>query len=297
MLITIITPCLNRRETIGAAIESVISQDRDNVEHIVVDGGSTDGTLDVLAHYPHLRVVSEPDRGLYDAINKGIHLANGSIIGHLNSDDLYMPDVFGKVAEAFEADGDIGSICGGAQIFTTEGDKHRVSHRINSEAVKMLRYSDIIRGVPITNARFFRRTVYEKIGGYDIRYRLAADRDFLMRLVLAGIKRATVKEVIYQYRSHPGSLTLAGRASYELLCEYRAIPLDRLRERSNRNPGDSRVYRRWYAWASAMVGRAELHSGNVAGALKCAVAASIQDPLWPLRVLPQAIEHMRRPVP
>jgi glycosyltransferase involved in cell wall biosynthesis len=295
MLITIITPCLNRRETIGEAIESVRSQDWSEVEHVVVDGGSTDGTLDVLARYPHLRVVSEPDRGLYDAINKGIRLARGTVLGHLNSDDIYVPDIFGKIAEAFAADSDVGSVCGGAQIFTSDGPEHRVSHTINAEPVKMLRSSDIIRGVPITNARFFRRAVYEKIGGYDIRYRMAADRDFLMRLLLAGTKRATVRDVVYKYRSHPGSLTLSGRASRELLCEYRAISLDRLAERDDRS--DARqIYRRWHAWASAMVGRAELRSGNVAGALQCAVSASIRDPLWPLRVLPQAVGHMRHPI-
>jgi hypothetical protein len=115
-----------------------------------------------------------------------------------------------------------------------------------------------------------------------------------MRLLLAGIRRGTVADVVYKYRSHPGSLTLSGRASHELLCEYRAISLDRLGERDS--IGARRIYRRWHAWASAMVGRAELRSGDVAGALQCAVSATIRDPLWLLRVLPQAVGHMRHPI-
>ncbi|MBN1416361.1 MAG: glycosyltransferase, partial [Bacteroidales bacterium] len=93
--ISIITPCLNRVEFIRTAIESVLAQNYQNFEHIIIDGGSTDGTLELLKKYQHVIFVSEPDENLYEAINKGIRLASGKIIGHLNSDDFYSKAIFG----------------------------------------------------------------------------------------------------------------------------------------------------------------------------------------------------------
>ena len=99
--VSIITPSYNRAGMIETAIQSVLSQNYPEVEHIIMDGGSTDGTLEVLKKYPHLRVVSEPDQGMYDALNKGLNLAHGEIIGFLNTDDFYAPGVFAKIALQF----------------------------------------------------------------------------------------------------------------------------------------------------------------------------------------------------
>src|SRR3954469_24178325 len=114
MRITIVTPTLNRADHLPMAIESVLQQGYDDVEHIVVDGMSTDGTVEVLARYPHLRVIREPDTGLWDALNKGIRAATGEVIGHLNSDDCYTPGAIDAVRAAFAPDVEI--VCGGAEI-------------------------------------------------------------------------------------------------------------------------------------------------------------------------------------
>jgi len=116
-LLSIVTPCLNRAPLIGQAVESVQRQDYPRVEHIVMDGGSTDGTLEVLRRYPHLDVTSEKDRGLYDALNKAIQRARGEIVGHINSDDLYEPRVFGAVMRAFAAHPEADAVVGGAAAF------------------------------------------------------------------------------------------------------------------------------------------------------------------------------------
>src|SRR5581483_3769388 len=101
MLISVLTPCLNRAELVGEAVESVRGQHYAHVEHLILDGGSTDGTLQVLATYPHLIVSSKPDAGLYEALNRGLAAARGEIIGILNTDDCYARDIFGAVAERF----------------------------------------------------------------------------------------------------------------------------------------------------------------------------------------------------
>src|SRR5512141_2296726 len=96
--ISIITPSFNRVDMLDACIKSVLSKNYPNFEHIVVDGGSTDGTLDLLKKYSHIYMVSGPDQGMYDALNKGLALATGDIVSFLNTDDLYGEDVFHSVA-------------------------------------------------------------------------------------------------------------------------------------------------------------------------------------------------------
>jgi glycosyltransferase involved in cell wall biosynthesis len=102
MKISIITPCLNAETSIARAIESVKGQNYKNWEHIIIDGGSRDGTLAILAKYPHLKIKCGPDAGQADAMNKGIDMASGDIIGFLNADDYYFPEAFLKVIEAFD---------------------------------------------------------------------------------------------------------------------------------------------------------------------------------------------------
>ncbi len=99
--ITIVTPCLNARRPAGRARERADQGYDGDVEHLVIDGGSTDGTLDVLESAPGVRYISEPDRGLSDAVNKGFRMAGGEIIGWLNADDVYLPGALARVGAAF----------------------------------------------------------------------------------------------------------------------------------------------------------------------------------------------------
>lgn len=111
---------LNRAGMISTAIESVLAQNDPSVEHIIVDGASSDGTAEVLARYGHLRVVSEPDGGVYEALNKGIALARGEIIGQLNSDDFYEPETFGRVIELFRERPEIDAVSAGANVLEND---------------------------------------------------------------------------------------------------------------------------------------------------------------------------------
>jgi glycosyltransferase involved in cell wall biosynthesis len=205
-LISIITPSFNRGELIRQAIESVVKQDYPCIEHLIIDGGSTDGTLDLLAKYPHLTVVSEPDHGMYDALNKGLRLARGEIIGFLNTDDLYAPGVFLEVAEHF-ANIAIDAVAGRAEVFHEgeDGKIAAISEIAPSGPDGLL--EQVIMGPPGFNAWFFRRSIFERIGGFDTGYRITGDREFMLRLALAETSYARMDRLTYRYRRHTGALT------------------------------------------------------------------------------------------
>src|SRR6266496_4607979 len=160
MLISVVTPCLNRAAFVIQAIDSVQRQGYPHVEHIIVDGGSTDGTLELLVHYPHLVVSSQPDAGVYDALNRGIRLSHGQIIGFLNTDDMYEPDIFGSVAQRFLESPQIDAVVGGASIFVGPSIREaeaRASFPAVGQGELLVRAT---HGAPVFNAWFFRRRLF-----------------------------------------------------------------------------------------------------------------------------------------
>jgi glycosyltransferase involved in cell wall biosynthesis len=209
MRFTVITPCLNRENFIAEAIESVLAQQYDDIEHWIIDGGSTDKTLDILGRYSRLRVRSEPDRGVYDAINKGIRLATGEIIVLLNSDDILVPGALALSADVFRNAVGTMMISAGCQIFRNAPDRKEIEmYRYDNPRRYALSLRNVTVGTPNINARFFRRQVFDKIGEFDLAYPISADRDFLIRAALRRLPDAPVAKVLYRYRWHTGSLTM-----------------------------------------------------------------------------------------
>ena len=285
-LISIITPCLDRVEFVGAAIESVLDQDYPNLEHVVVDGGSTDGTLDVLRRYQHVRLISEPDEGVYDALNKGIDMARGEIIGHLNSDDLYEPHVLSEVARCFVANPDADMVCGGATVFEedAEGGTAVVATYMGRKDIA-LSVRNMTLGVPLPNTRFVRKRFYDRVGIYDIRYRLAADRDFFLRAILAGAKAVYMDRPVYRYRSHLGSLTIGTRGYHRLdmVQEYLALAEQYLN--GAETDRDLRRYcRRWHGREAAFAALVELSRLRVGSAGRYIWRGWRHDLGWPLHL-------------
>ena len=205
---SIITSCLNRADLIVDAIESVLAQNYSEVEHIIVVGASTDGTLDVLARYPHLTVISEPDNGIFDAWNKGLARASGDVIGILNSDDLYGDQVFREAAEIFEAEPAVEVVTGKALQFTENRDgSWTVVYEYDEPPGSTLGLDRLLFWGPIINARFLRASVYQRLGHYDLRYKLA-DGDFAIRLAAARPRCVYIDRYVCYYRSHPGSFSM-----------------------------------------------------------------------------------------
>ncbi len=180
---SIITATLNRREMLARAIESVHYQRWPRVQHIVVDGGSTDGTLEFLASLETVQIIPGPDRGVYDAFNKGIAVADGDLVGFLNSDDVYEPGAFAAVAAFARARPKFDAYAGNTILEDPTG---RVLRSYNQPRELDLTARTALIEACLTNARFFRREALLSVGPFSLAYPLAADREFLVRWLSAG---------------------------------------------------------------------------------------------------------------
>lgn len=206
--VSVITPCLNGERHIRAAIESVMNQAYPSVEHIVVDGGSTDGSLALLNSYPHLKVLNGPDSGVYDALNKALAVAQGEIIGILNCDDVYADGVFRHINEALN-DEAVMAVVGDAISFRGAGDDDQgLVERFAATGEDLLFRATL--GNPAMNSWFFRAAIFNSIGRFDSSYRVAGDREFMLRLACSGLPYARIPRLVYRYRIHPGSMTFGG---------------------------------------------------------------------------------------
>ncbi|MCU0285245.1 MAG: glycosyltransferase [Acidobacteria bacterium] len=184
-IISIVTVVFNGAKYLEQAIQSVVSQDYQNIEYIVIDGGSTDGSVDIIRKYSDKIAywVSEPDQGIFHAMNKGIKKATGDYIGILNADDWYEPGIIQKVAEMSEAKDEFER-----SVFYC--DYYRYDEELN-EIGKVKRCSTLEywKGMSVLHqSMFIGRGVYEQLGDYDLKYRLAADYDFLLRMADAGVE-------------------------------------------------------------------------------------------------------------
>jgi glycosyltransferase involved in cell wall biosynthesis len=201
---SIVVATLNRRDMLLAAIESIRAQNWPDVEIIIVDGGSNDGTLEWVAQQPDIILVPGPDSGVYDAFNKGFRRATGEIVGILNSDDRFELGCFKAVSEAFSVNPIAQAVCGTAVLVEDGIELARFADR--ADKVLATPYTALM-GSCILNARFFHRAAMQKIGSFRIDFKFVADRDWLMRWYEARLATIPVAKVLYQYSQHAGSLT------------------------------------------------------------------------------------------
>jgi glycosyltransferase involved in cell wall biosynthesis len=220
--VSIITVVYNRSMTISGAIKSVQMQEYEDISHIIVDGASTDGTMDIIekSHFPNQIVISEPDYGMYDALNKGIKLSDADIVGLLHSDDFFADEsVISDVVSAF-SDPNVQLVYGDLDYVQdnniTKIVRRWVSGTFTKKKLKM-------GWMPPHPTVFVRKAVFEKLGMYDTTFEISADYDAMLRYFQSGICCAYIPRVLVKMRL--GGMSNSGYKNIimKMKGDYRAI--------------------------------------------------------------------------
>lgn len=191
--ISIITVVLNGEKTIEQTIQSVISQSYENIEYIIIDGKSSDGTIDIIKKYKkYINIFkSEKDEGIYNAMNKGLSLSSGEIIGFINSDDWYEPNIIERVYKKF--------LYTEAEVIY--GRLNLVDENENKKVLKNRPIENMVFEMAVPHPTvFIKKGVYEKFGGFNEKYRIAADYELMLRLYISGVKFSRLDEIVANFR-------------------------------------------------------------------------------------------------
>jgi len=197
--ISIVTPSYNQAQFLERTILSVLNQNYPNLEYIIIDGGSTDGSVEIIKRYEKYLTywVSEKDKGQTDAINKGFQRSTGKIIAWLNSDDTYLPETFYKIMKSFKQNPEADLIFGNI-YFVNEHDKKIGELKFTEFDFETLIYEG---GNLHQTGTFWTRKIYEKVGGLDADYKFCMDYDFFCRVANAG-KLYHIRDFLANFRIH-----------------------------------------------------------------------------------------------
>jgi glycosyltransferase involved in cell wall biosynthesis len=222
--ISIVTPSYNQGRFLREALDSVRRQNYPNVEHLVIDGGSTDGTLEILneissdAQWRHLRWISEPDRGQSDALNKGFRLATGELVGWLNSDDRYRPGCFRRIVESSANAPESDVLYGDYTFIDEQGRLLEIRREIEFSKFILLYHKVLF--IPTTST-FFRRRVFDHNQFVDERFHYAMDFEYFVRLMIKGYRFRHVPGLLADFRWHRDSKS--SRAPQKQRAEQNAV--------------------------------------------------------------------------
>jgi glycosyltransferase involved in cell wall biosynthesis len=220
--ISVIIPSLNQGEFIESTLRSVVDQNYPNLELIVMDGGSKDRTCEILGRFaPHIAYwESVKDHGQSHAINKGLARAIGDVWCYLNSDDLLTPGSLARVGELFR-DPAVDWVGGISVIFDENSERGTVTpHEPKSRKEILTPWSRSVEHVfPCSNVCYMRRSIYEKLGGFDESYGYSMDMEYYTRAHFAGFRLHRIAEVLGRWRWHPASKTVIDGSAYRFLEE------------------------------------------------------------------------------
>lgn len=206
--ITIVTPSLNQGSYIEETIRSVLLQGYPNLEYIIIDGGSTDQTSEIIKKYERWLTywVSEPDTGQSQAVNKGFSHASGQILAYINSDDVYTSDAFAKVAGYFGQDDKNDVIAGRCAVHTGGKEKRIFEPGWPQDLSFFLRKT--FSSTFAQPASFWTKEVHDHVGGFDESLHYCFDREFFLKIGLAGFVPLIVPHILARFREHPDTKSM-----------------------------------------------------------------------------------------
>jgi len=290
VLITIITPTFNAGSTIAHALLSANHPD-DNVEHLLVDASSEDDTLKIASDYPKVRILSEPDKGIYDGMNKGAELARGEWLLFLQGDDWLPAGALDAYRKAIAENPDAEMICGDCEAVKQSAGTWSSIWSVKDPSLKKLTIENVALGEPMINARLIRKDVFRKLGGFSLEYSLASDRDFLLRAAEAGVRQAEIPVPTYRYRWHEGSSTMTeGNSLSKKLCqENLRIAVDHLQRV---RPADRGILKTWRARLGIAEGMNALEAGEGKVFFNALVRGGLEQPLWPFYLAVEIVKSL-----
>jgi glycosyltransferase involved in cell wall biosynthesis len=218
MKVTIITVCYNRKTTMDKAIKSVLDQNYPNIEYIIIDGNSTDGTKEIIESYRDKisQYVSEPDKGMYDAINKGLKLATGDVIGLMHSDDeFYDKKAISRIVARFDFDSSIDGVYGDGVYVSNDMEERLIRNRIGG-AFSLQKVKS--GWLPLHPTVYLKKTIINQYGLYDLDFKIDSDTEFLLRyLYKYKIKMSYINSYIVKMRM--GGMSTNAKRAFEVLYE------------------------------------------------------------------------------
>jgi hypothetical protein len=274
-------PCRNGERFIAEAIASVQRQNYSDLEHIVLDACSTDGTLSLLQSWPQVRVISEPDDSAHEAMNKGLARASGEIVGFLAVDDLYPDGVLAEIGRLFAEREDLAVVAGHTIVFEDDDPGRRLLFEYKRP--RSLRLPELMFGVSGFYGVFFRRSVFAQIGRFDETFEFTADLHFLIRVVLAGLTAACLDRPTILYRMHAASRTIdPNRVNrLKILREHHRMSLQMARA-PECGVDARRSLLAWHAVICVKLAAAALANGRIGDGIGVMRELCRHYPLWPV---------------
>lgn len=285
---TIITPCRNGEAYVTQALESVARQHYPQLEHIVLDACSTDNTLALVRNYPSVKMISEPDDSAHDAMNKGLSLTRGEVIGFLNVDDLYPDDILGEVGLIFAERPEVDIVVGNAVWFEGgESGERRILFERAHEGRGVLSVPGVAFGfLPGFNGCFFRRRVFNDLGKFETKYNFAADSHFLLRCALADVEVALIDKPTIWYRQHAGSRTFNPERRFLIRIYWELFEMALELSDEAVSYEERRCLLAWHAFTGSKLVARSFARGQVSKALRAIMQLISHNPLWPAYLFP-----------
>lgn len=285
-LFSVLTPVLNAASTLEESILSVVDQRFEAVEHWILDGGSTDGSREIAAKFSHLHVQNQADRSLYEALNRGAQMARGQWLIFLQADDWLAEGALEAWAGGIAANPAAQVVTGSVEFVRLRGGNlvsgrdWEVVKKYTLDSEKRLEVEQVVLGEPMLNGRAIRREFFLRMGGFDLRWRLAADREFLLRAAMAEPASAVMDALVYRYRWHAGSRTLTDFSPHSSVLTEENLEIAEVHLARRLQGRVREVLRRWHTAEAVRAFLTSLERGDVPSAVRYGLRGLGRDAGW-----------------